>query len=270
MRRALVACLALAIGGTPLGTFMALRRMALVGDAMSHAILPGVSIAFLFFGLSIWPMTFGGLAAGILVALCAVMLTRVTQLKEDASFTLSYLLSIATGVVILSLKGSNVDLLHMLFGDILAIDNNALNLVTAIATITLFALAFIYRGLVIECFDPDFMRASRRGSGWISQIFFVLVVLNLVSAFQALGTLMALGIILLPAIAAKFWTRSVDAAIPLSIAMAVVASFVGLLLSYHIRLPSGPAVILVAAFICVFSVVCGRFGSLTSYVLNRD
>ncbi|NDE90014.1 MAG: metal ABC transporter permease, partial [Alphaproteobacteria bacterium] len=128
MRRALIACMALALGGTPLGTFMALRRMALVGDAMSHAILPGVSIAFVFFGLAIWPMTFGGLAAGIIVSLAAVLLTRVTQLKEDASFTLSYLLSIATGVVILSLKGNNVDLLHLLFGNILAIDNDALTL----------------------------------------------------------------------------------------------------------------------------------------------
>src|SRR5215475_7077578 len=94
MRRALVACVALAIGGAPLGVFLVLRRMALVGDAMSHAILPGVSLAFLCFGLSLWPMTLGGLLAGLLVALAAGAVTRFTPLKEDASFTGSYLLSL--------------------------------------------------------------------------------------------------------------------------------------------------------------------------------
>src|SRR2546430_1092608 len=93
MRKALTACTALAIGGAPLGVFLVLRRMALVGDAMSHAILPGVSIAFLFFGLSLEAMTLGGLIAGLLVAAMAGAITEFTQLKEDASFTGAYLLS---------------------------------------------------------------------------------------------------------------------------------------------------------------------------------
>ena len=92
MRRALAACIILAIGGTPLGVFMTLRRMTLVGDAMSHAILPGVALAFVTSGLALIPMTLGGLAAGAFVALFAVFLTRFTRLKEDASFTMLYLL----------------------------------------------------------------------------------------------------------------------------------------------------------------------------------
>ncbi len=270
MRRALAACIALAAGGTPLGTFMTLRRMALVGDAMSHALLPGVAAAFLIFGAAIGPMTLGGLAAGLLVAMAAAGLTRFTQMKEDSSFTVCYLLSIAGGAILLSLKGSSADLLHFLFGNVLAIDNASLALIAGIACLTLFALAAMYRGLVLDCFDPAFLRASKRGGGWVGPLFFALLMLNLVAAFQALGTLMALGLILLPAIAARFWTQRLDRAIPLSIAFAMLASVSGLLASWHASLPSGPAVIAAAGVVCLVSIAAGRHGSILRYALGRD
>jgi zinc/manganese transport system permease protein len=270
MRRALAASVILSLGSTPLGIFMTLRRMTLVGDAMSHAILPGVALAFVSFGLSLLPMTLSGLAAGALVALLAVFLTRTTQLKEDASFTMLYLISLASGVTIISLKGSSIDLLHMLFGNILAIDNASLLLIAGVTCVTLLTLAGFYRGLVIECFDPDFARAAPRRHTWASQIFFILLVVNLIAAFQALGTLMALGLMILPAIAARFWTRNIDAALPVSVGFALIASFVGLLLSYYQKIPSGPAVILVAGAIAIVSVLIGRCGSLYAYAMNRE
>lgn len=270
MRRALAASVVLSLGSTPLGIFMTLRRMTLVGDAMSHAILPGLALAFASFGLALLPMTLGGLAAGALVALLAVVLTRTTQLKEDASFTMLYLISLAGGATIVSLKGSSVDLVHMLFGNILAIDNASLMLIAGVACVTLFVLAGFYRGLVIECFDPDFAQAASRGRGFAGPIFFVLLVLNLIAAFQALGTLMALGLMILPAIAARFWTRNIDAALPVSVGFALMASFAGLLLSYYEKIPSGPAVILVAGGIALLSVLFGRRGSLYAYVLNKE
>lgn len=262
MRRALAACVVLALGGTPLGVFMTLRRMTLVGDAMQHAILPGVAIAFACAGLSLWAMTLGGLIAGMAVALLAVGLTRFTQLKEDASFTLTYLLSLAAGVIIISLRGNSVDLLHMLFGNILAIDRDSLLLIAAVAYATLLTLAALYRGLVIACFDPDFAAATGRAGSGASAVFFVLLVVNLVAAFQALGTLMALGLMILPALAARFWTRTIDAALPLSVLLALVAAPVGLLVSYHAKLPAGPAVVLTAGTLCLFSALCGRRGSV--------
>jgi zinc/manganese transport system permease protein len=270
MRRALAACLILAVGGTPLGVFMTLRRMTLLGDAMSHAILPGVALAFVFSGLALVPMTFGGLLAGVFVALFALFLTRYTQMKEDASFTMLYLLSLASGVILISLKGSNVDLLHMLFGNILAMDRDSLVLMAGVACVTLFTLAGFYRGLVIECFDPDFASAARHGHSRTSLIFFVLLVINLIAAFQALGTLMALGLMILPAIAAKFWTRNIDGVIPLSIFCAGFASFIGLLISYYTEIPAGPAVVLTAGTFGLFSALLGRHGSVYAYIRNLD
>ena len=126
MRRALVGALALSLGAGPIGVFLMLRRMSLVGDAMAHAILPGAAIGYLFAGLSLGFMTMGGLIAGFVVALLAGFVTRVTVLKEDASLASFYLLSLAGGVTIVSLKGSNVDLLHVLFGSVLALDDPTL------------------------------------------------------------------------------------------------------------------------------------------------
>ncbi|MEX1154568.1 metal ABC transporter permease, partial [Parvibaculum sp.] len=119
MRRALVACLALALGAGPVGTFLVLRRMSLMGDAMGHAILPGAAIGFLVAGLSLWAMSLGGFVAGLTVVLLAGIVSRVTALREDASLAGFYLISLALGVLIVSMRGSSVDLLHVLFGTIL-------------------------------------------------------------------------------------------------------------------------------------------------------
>src|ERR1700731_3200717 len=120
MRRALAAVVALSLGAAPIGVFLMLRRMSLVGDAMAHAILPGAAVGFPVSGLNLFAMTAGGLVAGIVVALAAGLVARATELKEDASLATFYLVSLALGVMIISLKGTSVDLLHVLFWNVLA------------------------------------------------------------------------------------------------------------------------------------------------------
>ena len=157
-------------------------------------------------------------------------------------------------MLIVSLRGSNVDLMHVLFGTVLALDDHALFLLTAIAILTLFALALIYRALVIECFDPTFLRSVGRLGSIIHLLFLALVVLNLVGGFHALGTLMAVGLMMLPAAAARFWTSRLEPMLAIALLIAVIASTAGLLLSYHQGLPSGPAIILSAGAIWVISI----------------
>jgi zinc/manganese transport system permease protein len=194
MRRALVGCLALALGCGPIGTFLVIRRMSLMGDALSHAVLPGAALGFILGGLSLPAMSLGGAGAGLVVALLSGLVTRLTPLREDASFAAFYLISLALGVLLVSTHGSNVDLLHLLFGSILAIDNAALVLIGSVASMSLLSLAVIYRPLVVECFDPGFLRAVGGRGGLVHTVFLALVVLNLVAGFQALGTLMAVGL----------------------------------------------------------------------------
>lgn len=262
MRRALVACFAIALGCAPVGVLLVLRRMALVGDAMSHAVLPGAAIGFLIAGFSLPMMSLGGFMAGLAVALLAGLVSRGTILREDASFAAFYLISLAGGVLLVSTRGSNVDLMHVLFGTILAVDDASLMLVAGIATVTLLTLAVIFRPLVVECFDPGFLRAHRAGGGLYHVLFLVLLVGNLVGGFHALGTLMAVGMMMLPAAAARFWARSVGGLFVLASLMGMSSGYAGLLVSYHFNLPSGPAIILVAGGVYVFSLLVGREGGL--------
>lgn len=262
MRRALVACLALAIGCGPVGTFLILRRMSLVGDAMSHAVLPGAAVGYLVAGLSVWWMGLGGLVAGLLVALLAGLATRATELREDANFAAFYLISLALGVMIVSLRGNNVDLLHVLFGAILAVDDPAMFLVAGVATMTLVILALVWRPLIVECFDPGFLRAVGGHGITYHLSLMVLVVINLVAGFQALGTLMAVGLMMLPAAAARFWTKEVWSLCLVSMAIALASGYLGLVASYALDLPSGPAIVLVAGLFYLGSMLVGWRGSL--------
>jgi zinc/manganese transport system permease protein len=262
MRRALAAVIALALGGAPIGVFLMLRRMSLVGDAMAHAILPGAAIGFLLSGLSLFAMTAGGLIAGFTVAILAGLVARNTELKEDASLATFYLASLALGVTIVSIKGTNIDLLHVLFGNILAMDDPTLLVIACNATITLIVLAVIYRPLVIESVDPVFLRTVSRAGAPAHLAFLALVVVNLVNGFQALGTLLAVGLMILPAGIARFWSRDITGMICIAVLSAIVSGYAGLVLSFQTKVPSGPAIILVATLLYMGSVLFGSVGGV--------
>jgi zinc/manganese transport system permease protein len=262
MRRALAGSVALAFGAGPIGVFLMLRRMSLVGDAMAHAVLPGAAVGFLLSGLNLFAMAAGGLIAGFIVAVAAGLIARTTELKEDASLAAFFIISLALGVTIVSMKGTNIDLLHFLFGSVLALDNQTLVLIAVNATVTLVGLAIIYRPLVLECVDPNFLR-SVSGAGAIAHIaFLALLVINLVSGFHALGTLLAVGVMILPAVTARFWARDITAMLLIAALAGIAASYAGLLVSYHGGVPSGPAIILVAGAIYGVSLLFGRVGGL--------
>lgn len=263
MRRALVASISLGLGSGPVGVLLMLRRMSLVGDAMSHAVLPGAAVGFLIAGgLSLPAMGLGGLVAGLSVALLSGLVSRTTVLKEDASFASFYLASLALGVLIVSLRGSNIDLLHVLFGTILAIDPEALYLVGGIASLTLIILAVVYRPLVAECFDPGFLRAVGGRGPLYHVLFLFLVVINLVAGFQSLGTLMAVGMMMLPAATAQLWARTLPVMVAIAAVTAALSGLVGLLASYHLRFASGPTIILTASVFYGVSLLVGPAGAL--------
>ena len=267
MQRALLGCVLIAIGSTPVGIFLMLRRMSLTGDAMAHGILPGAAIGYLISGLSLGAMTIGGLIAGVAVAAVSGLISRVTTLREDTSLAAFYLISLAFGVLIVSTRGSNIDLMNVLFGTILALDNAALILLCSITSLSTLVLAIFYRPLVLECVDPQFLRSVSNFSAVTHFVFLVLVVLNLVAGFHALGTLMAVGIMILPGAAARFWVQQIGWVIGLGIVIATASGYLGLLLSYHFSFPSGPTIILVAGLCYVASVLFGRLdGVLTRWM----
>ncbi len=269
MQNALLGCVLLSVSAAPVGVFLMLRRMSLTGDAMAHGILPGAALGYLYAGLSLGAMTVGGLLAGVAVAVASGLVARHTVLREDTSLAAFYLLSLSLGVVIVSTQGNNVDLLHVLFGTVLSLNAEALVLLAGVALVTVVALVALFRPLVLECLDPGFLRSV---SGWSPVAhygFLVLLVLNLVAGFHALGTLMAVGLVVLPAAAARFWVRHIRPLLALSAVLALLGSVAGLLVSYHADLPSGPAIVLGMAVLMLASMLAGPFGLVRSRLQPR-
>ena len=271
MRYALASVVFLALSAAPVGVFLVMRRMSLIGDALSHAVLPGAAAGYMFAGLSLPAMSAGGFAAGMLMALFAGLASRFTELKEDANFAAFYLTSLALGVTLVSLGKNSVDLLHLLFGSVLGVDLVSLRLMGWVAGLTVLALAVMYRPLLMESIDPLFLRAAGGRGGLWHVAFLILVVMNLVAGFQALGTLMSVGLMMLPAIAARLWVKGMGALMAVSAAGALVCGYAGLLLSYHhpANIPSGSTIILFCGLWYLVSVLFGTQGGVIARAGRR-
>ena len=264
LKHALVGAILVSLGGAPLGTMLVLRRMSLMGDVIAHAILPGTAAGFIFAGASISAMSLGGLIAGLLVAVLASIATRFTTIREDANLATFYLMAVALGIMMLSLHGSAENLEDILFGDAEKITSSMLVIMGMVTSITLILFFLIYRPLVVESFDPVFLRSMKGQGGIYYGLFMVMVVINMVEGYRALGTLMASGLLLIPAVTAQFWTRRLTAMMALATIFAIAASITGILIASLAQIPSGPAIILIAGAFYLGSILCGRYGSLAS------
>lgn len=252
--RALIACIGISFICPILGVFLMLRRMSLVGDAISHSILPGVALGFMFGGMSVFAMAFGGLIAGVVTTIMAGVVSRKTNIQEDASFAGFYLISLALGVIIISRSGTNVDLLHILFGSILAIDKENLILLASIVSFSLVILMMILRPIVIDIFDMHLLKTYGIKSSRYHSIFLFLVVLNLVIDFQILGTLLVIGLMMLPASVAKLLAKSLNWMIIIAIMSSLFSSLLGIVLSYYYDLATGPIIVLVNGVIYLLAI----------------
>jgi zinc/manganese transport system permease protein len=270
MRYTLAACVTLSFGCAPLGIFLSHKRMILAGDALSHSILPGVAIAFVVYGMSLWNMVVGGFIAGSIVVILASLISRTTGLKDDNSIGGLYIISLALGVIIISMKGSDEEMLHVLFGNIDSVTESSLATGAIIVSISLLLLAIIYRPLIAGCIDPVFARAAGMRGQLYHNFFLILVVLNLVASFHLFGTLTAIGILILPGIIANFWNRNIDILIPIAIFVSVFCGLAGVLISYHNSLPAGPSVVVCLGVVYFISIILGSHNSIrTRYFVKQ-
>jgi zinc/manganese transport system permease protein len=261
MQRAFVATSVLSASVAPVGAFLVLRRLSLAGEAMAHAITPGVVIGFVTAGLSVVSLLVGGLVAGAGVAILTALLARKTILRSDASLASLYLIALAVGIFILSAAGSAVPLKSFLFGSILGIDDASMILVGGVATVTLVSFAFLLRPLIVSTCDPVFFEAQVKRPWLVEQAFMLLLVLNLLAAFKTLGTLMAVGLMILPATSARYWANTISGQLILGFVFALLSCWIGLTLSYLFpETPSGPAIVLTAGGFFVTSALLGPLG----------
>lgn len=259
MRTALVAVAALALANGPIGVLLLARRMSLVGDVLSHAVMPGAALGFVIAGYSALALSLGGVLTGLAVAAFSSIVTGSGGQRDPVALAAFYLMSLAAGVLLVSTHGSNVDLMRVLFGTILAVDTATLVLIALLASLSTLAIAALYRPLVVDSFDPAFLQTASGGGRLYQLVFLVLVVIDLVAGFQAFGTLLAVGPMLLPAAAARCWTRRIGASAALATGLCFLAGYIGLLLSFFVNLPSGPAIVLAGGSLYLIAALSAQY-----------
>jgi len=263
MRRGVLSAFLLGISGGLLGCVLILRRLALMGDALSHSLLPGVAAAWLLFGTSTAALFFGGLAAGLLTALGSALLSRLTRVKEDAAFGSLFILFFAAGVALISKLPTRVNLADFLFGNVLGVSDSDLRLAVVVSGVTVAAFVLFYRSILLETFDPVFHRATGGRGGLVHLGFLTLTVLNLVAAMQTMGVVLALGLFLLPAVSAYLWCDRFITMLLMSVGVGLLGSLVGILVSFHAGIASGAAVVLCLGAVFVASALFSpRYGAI--------
>jgi zinc/manganese transport system permease protein len=269
LRSAAAGALALAFGGAPLGVLLVARRMSLSGDAMSHAILPGVALGYLLAPDHPFALTAGALIAAFLVAGVASLLSRLKTIPEDAAFAVVYLPAFALGILLIGRQADPEAVHALLFGSASAFDRQALILAASAATATLVSLALFVRGFLGEGADPVFMRSAGAPSWALHLIFMMLVAFNLVAGFRAFGAMMTVALMMIPAASARFWSRGYIGQASAAVLISALASGAGLLIATALKIEPGAVMTLSAAVLFAVSAVVGPRGGLLQSLPGR-
>lgn len=265
LQQALFVQIMTGLATAPLGVLLVLRRMSLMGDAVGHGLLPGVALSYFFFGLSVPMMIMGGFLTGTLIVLFTVWSQKHSPLKEDSSFAAFYLLSLSLGVLLISLKGGSTVLLHLLFGSPLTVTKDSLLSIFTVCTLVITLFWILKRILIIEIFDPVYLKTRNRNPFLIQTIFLLLVVGGLVISFQTNGTLLAMGQLIFPAIIARMWVQRIHSLFTLALIISCLGSTFGLFTSYHLDWPLGPSTLLLWGVIYFLSLI---FNPYQGFVKN--
>lgn len=252
---ALLASLILSLSMGPLGVFLSYKKMSLSGEALSHSLLPGAALGYLIAGMNPWSIGLGALLTGLLLAFLSAFLNQKKHKAMDSHLAGVYLISLSLGVVLVSIKGTQIDLMHFLFGNLLTIGEDFLPALILIVGLSLLAFIFLLKALTIQTVDPDWFEFKTRQNQKLDFIFLSLVMVNLVISFQVLGTLMSVGLMILPAITLRLWGLSLGKLIGLSGLVGTCGAALGLLISYHLNLPSGATIVLVLGIFYLVSSV---------------
>jgi manganese/iron transport system permease protein len=257
MLRGLLASLMVGMLCAVIGTYVVLRGMAFLGDALAHSILPGVAVAYLLGTNLFW----GALVMGVLTAGGIGYLSRRGQVREDTAIGIIFAASFALGVALLSTVGSySVDLTHILFGNVLGVTDTDLWLTAGLGLVTLLAVIALYKELLVVSFDPILAATLRLPAGVINYLLLVLIALTVVVSLQTVGVALMVAMLVTPAATAYLLTRRLWQMMIVGAVIGATSSVAGLYLSFYVNVASGAAVVLVctALFVMAFLLAPGR------------
>jgi len=246
MQRGLVVAIMVGILCAVIGCYVVLRSMAFLGDALAHAILPGVAIAYLLGG----NLLIGALVAAVVVALGISFFTRGGLIKEDTAIGILFAAALSLGVALISgIRTYAVDLSHILFGNILGVSPSDMLLVIVLSAIVLAILIAFYRPFMIVSFDPTLAQTLRLPGGLIRSVLLILLAVTIVISMQTVGIGLVAAMLVTPGAAAYLLTRRLPAMMALAAVFGALSSLVGLYASYYLNIASGAAIVLSATLI---------------------
>jgi len=246
MVRGLLAAILVGIICPIIGSYMILRGMSFFGDALSHAILPGIVAAYML----TLPLTLGALVAGVLAALAIGFISQRGKVQEDTAIGIVFAGSFALGVALMStVQGYTVDLTHILFGDVLGVSGNDLWWTFGLGLLVLTIVLAFYKELLVLTFDPTLALVLRLPARTLRYLLLILIAVTIVVSLQTVGIALMLAMLVTPAAAAQLLTRRLPAMMATAAGLGVVSNVTGLYLSYYVNIASGPAMVLVATVI---------------------
>jgi len=270
MQRALIACALIGFTNGFLGSFVVLRRLALMADALSHSLLPGLAIAAIVVGLNPGGLLIGGLLAAVFVALGGHMIARSSRVKDETAIASLYIIAFAIGIAIIKYARVKVSLDHFLFGNILGIADSDLWTSYAVSAIVLLTLIALHRPLQLAIFEPSVAQTQGIRVGWLLGLLIVLIVLTMVSSLQAVGVLLSLGLMILPAATIYLVSDSYSAISWGGGLLGMTGAIAGLLLSFWANIPSGPAIVLVLGSVFLAAYLFSpKYGVISSRFRKR-
>ena len=247
MQRALVAAVMVGLVCALVGTFAVLRGMSYLGTAISHSLVPGVAVGFVSAGAERGGVFWWATAAALLTALGIGFLVRRTRLREDAAIGVMYSGMFALGVgIISSMRSFAVDLVHFLFGNVLAVSAQDLVRTGVVSALICLVLALFYKEIVAVTFDQTFAESLRLPTGVLTYLQFVLMALAIVVALETVGITLVVALMVTPAAAALQITRRLGSTLLVAAAIGVVSGVSGLYVSYYLDVASGPGIVLVS------------------------
>ncbi|MDM6611193.1 metal ABC transporter permease [Staphylococcus aureus] len=265
LNRALITSIIVGIVCGTVGSLIVLRGLSLMGDAMSHAVLPGVALSFLF-GI---PMFVGALITGMIASIFIGYITSSSKTKPDAAIGISFTAFLASGIIIISLINTTTDLYHILFGNLLAITNSAFLTTIVIGSIVLILIIIFYRPLMISTFDPTFSRMSGLNTTLLHYFVMLLLSLVTVASIQTVGIILVVALLITPASTAFLISKKLYSMMIIASLISVISSIVGLYYSYIYNIPSGATIVLYTFVIYIITLFFTKFtnrkkrGSLT-------
>lgn len=247
MIRALIASIIVGIVCGVVGSYVVLRGMAFLGDALAHSILPGVAIGYLLGKGAKGPIFWGAIIAAVLASLGIGALSRLTKLREDASIGIIFAGMLALGIAIISsVKNYAVDLAHFLFGNVLAVSWGDLALIAGLGTAVIITVMAFYKEFMVIAFDPILASTLRIKADLFNYIFLATISVTVVVSLQTVGVALAVALLITPAATAYLLANRLPAMMALSAAIGVVSGITGLYFSYYLGLASGASIVLVA------------------------